>query len=365
MTSARCALACASSASSSATRSLSADGSLLLLVVSSPFCSASASPFRGGVLLPPDWFPPQPPLPARTQSLHRKLIHQLAGAPALQSGAYLVGVGADRVWRRSCSCPALSDSRNRATPSSSTLGTTSWACSSSTGSASATASPRLCLLQQLRCSFAPSPNATTCWGSMRSPRTSADACPSPWRRPAGATSRKKGSDLAMNTRRPKISRSSICSASSSSGPPTTHDLGGGLGQPALEVAHARHAKLEAHPVGDLERWLTEPTTKIVVVGEPELLDALQIELREIFGRRVFIAKSLPFFLEVAQPDVSKGSALHLGVRPLAASIPSTLSHSATAPTTSSCCRRQAWAGRRRRRPGAAGARPGGRAQRRG
>jgi Cof subfamily protein (haloacid dehalogenase superfamily) len=76
---------------------------------------------------------------------------------------------------------------------------------------------------------------------------------------------------------------------------------------ALE--YARHAKLEAHPVGDLEQWLTEPTTKIVVVGEPELLDALQIELREIFGQRVFIAKSLPFFLEVAQPDVSKGSAL--------------------------------------------------------
>jgi Cof subfamily protein (haloacid dehalogenase superfamily) len=76
---------------------------------------------------------------------------------------------------------------------------------------------------------------------------------------------------------------------------------------ALE--YARHAKLEAHPVGDLERWLTEPTTKIVVVGEPELLDALQIELRAEFGDRLFIAKSLPFFLEVAQPGVSKGSAL--------------------------------------------------------
>jgi Cof subfamily protein (haloacid dehalogenase superfamily) len=76
---------------------------------------------------------------------------------------------------------------------------------------------------------------------------------------------------------------------------------------ALE--YARHAKLEAHPVGDLERWLSEPTTKIVVVGEPELLDALQIELRAQFGDRLFIAKSLPFFLEVAQPGVSKGSAL--------------------------------------------------------
>ena len=66
---------------------------------------------------------------------------------------------------------------------------------------------------------------------------------------------------------------------------------------ALE--YARHAKLEAHAVGDLERWLTEPTTKIVVVGEPELLDTLQIELRAQFGDRLFIAKSLPFFLEVA------------------------------------------------------------------
>jgi Cof subfamily protein (haloacid dehalogenase superfamily) len=76
---------------------------------------------------------------------------------------------------------------------------------------------------------------------------------------------------------------------------------------ALE--YARHAKLEAHAVGDLERWLTEPTTKIVVVGEPELLDTLQIELRAQFGDRLFIAKSLPFFLEVAQPGVSKGRAL--------------------------------------------------------
>jgi Cof subfamily protein (haloacid dehalogenase superfamily) len=76
---------------------------------------------------------------------------------------------------------------------------------------------------------------------------------------------------------------------------------------ALE--YARHAKLEAHAVGDLLQWLTLPTTKIVVVGEPELLDALQIELRAQFGERLFIAKSLPFFLEVAQPGVSKGSAL--------------------------------------------------------
>jgi len=103
---------------------------------------------------------------------------------------------------------------------------------------------------------------------------------------------------------------------------------------ALE--YARHAKLEAHPVGDLERWLTQPTTKIVVVGEPELLDALQVELRAQFGDRLFIAKSLPFFLEVAQPGVSKGSAWS-GCATASRSSRPVLSHSATGPTTSSCC----------------------------
>lgn len=77
---------------------------------------------------------------------------------------------------------------------------------------------------------------------------------------------------------------------------------------ALE--YARHAKLEAHAVGDLIAWLHQPTTKIVVVGEPEALDVMQDELREQFTGRLFIAKSLPFFLECAQPGVSKGSALH-------------------------------------------------------
>jgi Cof subfamily protein (haloacid dehalogenase superfamily) len=76
---------------------------------------------------------------------------------------------------------------------------------------------------------------------------------------------------------------------------------------ALE--YARHAKLEAHAVGDLVTWLHQPTTKIVVVGEPEVLDRFEPELRARFGDRLFIAKSLPFFLEVAQPGVSKGSAL--------------------------------------------------------
>ena len=80
-----------------------------------------------------------------------------------------------------------------------------------------------------------------------------------------------------------------------------------VNQYALE--YARHSRLEPHAVGDLVNWLVEPTTKIVVVGEPHRLDDLQIRLRSRFGARLFIAKSLPQFLEVAQPDVSKGSGL--------------------------------------------------------
>ena len=91
---------------------------------------------------------------------------------------------------------------------------------------------------------------------------------------------------------------------------------------AEAVTYANHARLKAHAVGDLLAWLHQPTTKIVVVGEPEALDGLQDELRARFDGRAFIAKSLPIFLELAQPGVSKGSALEfvcerLGIEPAA------------------------------------------------
>ncbi len=73
--------------------------------------------------------------------------------------------------------------------------------------------------------------------------------------------------------------------------------------------YAHHARLEAHVVGDMLGWLTEPTTKIVVVGESGALDRLEVDLRHRFDHTLFIAKSLPYFLEIAQPGVSKGAAL--------------------------------------------------------
>ena len=81
--------------------------------------------------------------------------------------------------------------------------------------------------------------------------------------------------------------------------------------------YANYQNLPIKEVGDLLAWLERPPTKLVVVDEPEALDAFRPTLVEQFGQRLFIAKSLPYFLELASPRISKGSGLgfvaeHLG-----------------------------------------------------
>ena len=73
--------------------------------------------------------------------------------------------------------------------------------------------------------------------------------------------------------------------------------------------YASFQHIELHVVGPLLDWLERAPTKLVVVGDPEALDELGAELRDHFRERLFIAKSLPFFLELAHPEVSKGSGL--------------------------------------------------------
>jgi Cof subfamily protein (haloacid dehalogenase superfamily) len=74
-------------------------------------------------------------------------------------------------------------------------------------------------------------------------------------------------------------------------------------------AYAGFQNLTIHEVGSLREWLDVPPTKLVVVGAEALLDALAIRMRARFGERLFISKSLPYFLELAHPAVSKGSGL--------------------------------------------------------
>ena len=82
-------------------------------------------------------------------------------------------------------------------------------------------------------------------------------------------------------------------------------------------AYADFQHIPITPVGDLLGWLERPPTKLVAVDDPEALNRLRAVLVERFADRLFIAKSLPYFLELASPAVSKGSGLafvaeHLG-----------------------------------------------------
>jgi Cof subfamily protein (haloacid dehalogenase superfamily) len=74
-------------------------------------------------------------------------------------------------------------------------------------------------------------------------------------------------------------------------------------------SYAGFQNLVLHEVGDLGAWLSEPPTKLVAIGDRVLLDGLAARLRQRFADRLFIAKSLPHFLEFARQGVSKGSGL--------------------------------------------------------
>ena len=74
-------------------------------------------------------------------------------------------------------------------------------------------------------------------------------------------------------------------------------------------AYAGWQGIPIHPVGDLVAWLDRPPTKLVSVGDPEALDGLEERLKARFDGRLYISKSLPQFLELASPDVTKAAGL--------------------------------------------------------
>ncbi len=74
-------------------------------------------------------------------------------------------------------------------------------------------------------------------------------------------------------------------------------------------AYAGFQHLEIHEVGDLLAWLDEPPTKLVCVGDPTELDGLEARMRSHFAGRLYISKSLPYFLEFAAAGVTKGAGL--------------------------------------------------------
>lgn len=78
-------------------------------------------------------------------------------------------------------------------------------------------------------------------------------------------------------------------------------------QAARNYASFQH--IDIHVVGDLLAWLVQSPTKLVCVGDPDALDEVEVRLKQRFGERLYISKSLPFFLELAAPGVTKGAGL--------------------------------------------------------
>lgn len=73
--------------------------------------------------------------------------------------------------------------------------------------------------------------------------------------------------------------------------------------------YADFQHLELHAVGDLLQWLDEPPTKLVVIDDADVLDGLKERMLARFDGRLYISKSLPYFLEFASPDVTKAAGL--------------------------------------------------------
>ncbi len=81
--------------------------------------------------------------------------------------------------------------------------------------------------------------------------------------------------------------------------------------------YADFQDIELHAVGDLLEWLDQAPTKLVVIDDPGVLDGLKQRMLGRFDGRLYISKSLPYFLEFASPDVTKATGLeflanHLG-----------------------------------------------------
>jgi Cof subfamily protein (haloacid dehalogenase superfamily) len=85
--------------------------------------------------------------------------------------------------------------------------------------------------------------------------------------------------------------------------------------------YAEFQHLPIHVVGNLRDWLEKPPTKLVTIDDPEILDDLEARMKSEFDGRLYISKSLPYFLEFASPNVTKASgaafvAEHIGFSPL-------------------------------------------------
>ncbi|MEE9325127.1 MAG: HAD family hydrolase [Dehalococcoidia bacterium] len=67
--------------------------------------------------------------------------------------------------------------------------------------------------------------------------------------------------------------------------------------------------VKAHPVGDLNSFLSKEPTKLAAIGEEGKIDSLVRDFSKAFGSSLMITKPYPTLCEIGHPTGSKGQAL--------------------------------------------------------
>lgn len=73
--------------------------------------------------------------------------------------------------------------------------------------------------------------------------------------------------------------------------------------------YARHSGMPVHVVGDLDVAMESTTPKLVIVAAPEVVERWLPEVRERWAGRLYVATSLPNYIEITNPNADKRQAL--------------------------------------------------------
>ena len=67
--------------------------------------------------------------------------------------------------------------------------------------------------------------------------------------------------------------------------------------------------MAVHVVGDLDRGMSATTPKLVIVAAPDVVEHTLPDVRERWQGRLYVATSLPTYIEITNPNADKRQAL--------------------------------------------------------
>ena len=77
------------------------------------------------------------------------------------------------------------------------------------------------------------------------------------------------------------------------------------------AAYAVACNVPIKAVGDLTKFIKSPPTKLLLVGDPAELDELWVSCNKKYGKRMYITKSKPYYLEFLNIISNKGNGLSI------------------------------------------------------